>query len=156
MFSDSSRNGGSTPLIGVIPLRLGTGLVLLYMHAWQDAQSAWQHLWNQTPWDAIVTLEKAGLPWPKVLAVAAAGIAAFTGASWVLGFATRFASFIFLPVALGALLVANRTGQSFAAESCVLYFLIALTLLVKGSGWFAVDTLFAMSKGEKKKKGGFM
>lgn len=41
MFSDNNRNGGSTPIIGVIPLRIGAGATLLYMHAWQEAVSAW-------------------------------------------------------------------------------------------------------------------
>lgn len=155
MFSDNNRNGGSTPIIGVIPLRIGAGATLLYMHAWQEAVSAWQHLWNQTPWYAPGTLTTAGLPLPEVLATAAATVAAFTAVSWILGFATRFAAFIFLPVVLGALLVSNRTGQSFAAEACVLYLLASVTLLVSGSGWLAVDTLFRLGKGAKAKKSGY-
>ena len=155
MFSDTNRNGGSTPIIGVIPLRIGAGATLLYMHAWQEAVSAWQHLWNQAPWGSIATLTTAGLPLPQVLATVAAAVAAFTAVSWILGFATRFAAFIFLPVALGALLVSNRTGQSIAAEACVLYFLAAVTLLVSGSGWLAVDTLFSLGKGAKTKKSGY-
>ncbi len=152
MAYELSRSSGSPPIIGIIPLRIGAGVSLLYLHAWTEAIAAWHYLWNQTPWDAIATLgEKAGLPFPQVLAVTAATIAAFTGVSWILGFATRFASFIFLPVALGALLVSNRTEQSFAAESCVLYFLIGITLLVNGAGWLAVDTLFGLRKRDKKK-----
>jgi uncharacterized membrane protein YphA (DoxX/SURF4 family) len=153
MSFDSSQGGPLVRFIGVIPMRLVAGIALLYMHGWTEGLAGWQHLWNQAPWESIAVLEKAALPWPKALAVAAAGITAFTGASWILGFATRFASFIFLPVALGALLVSNRTEQSYAAESCVLYFLIALTLLVNGSGWFSVDAIFnAMRKGGGKKK----
>ncbi|MFZ4763940.1 MAG: TQO small subunit DoxD [Roseimicrobium sp.] len=156
MFGNSSLSSSSTPIVGVIPLRLGAGLTLLYMHAWEGAIQAWQHLWNQVPWETIGIVEKAGLPVPHALAIGAAAIAAFTGASWVLGFATRFASFVFLPVALGSLLVANRTEQSIAAETCLLYVLIALTLLVSGSGWLSVDSLFDLGKGKKPKKGGYV
>lgn len=157
MAFDSSQGSPLVRFIGVIPLRLVAGIALLYMHGWTEGLAGWHHLWNQASWDSIAVLENAKLPWPEVLALTAAGITAFTGASWILGFATRFASFIFLPVALGALLVANRSGQSvehsYAAETCVLYFLIALTLLVNGSGWLSVDAIFnAARKGGGKKR----
>lgn len=152
MSYDSSQ-GSIARFIGVIPLRLIAGISLLYLHGWAEGYAAWQHLWNGAEWDAIAFMEKAQMPWPRALAIGAAAITAFAGASWVLGFATRFASFIFLPVALGALLVANRTGQNYAAESCVLYFLIALTLLVNGSGWFSVDAIFNAARGRGTKKG---
>ncbi len=152
MSYDYSQGGPVSRFIGVIPLRLIAGICLLYLHGWSEGQAAWQHLWNGAQWDAIAFMEKAQMPWPRALAIAAASITAFTGASWVLGFATRFASFIFLPVAIGALLVANRTEQNYAAESCVLYFLIALTLMVNGSGWFSVDAIFRAARGGGKKK----
>lgn len=139
------------PIIGVIPLRLGAGLTLMYMHAWQHAGLAWQHVWNQQPWDMIATMEKAGLgpTMGKLLAATAALVAVFTAASWILGFVTRFSSAIFLLVALGSLWVCNRVGDSIGAEASILYFLIALTLVVNGSGWLAIDTLFEMRRNRK-------
>src|SRR3954452_4052474 len=139
---DPTQPGPMARFVGVIPLRLIGGINLLYLHGWTAAIEGWHHLWRGAPWDAITLLEKAQMPWPRVLAVAAAAVSAFTGASWILGFATRFASFIFLPVIIGGLLVANRAGQNYAAEAAVLYFLIALTLLVNGSGWLSIDALF--------------
>ena len=150
MFGNS-RDGSGTPFIGVIPLRLGAGITLLYMHAWNEAVSAWQYLWNQVPWGSVDMLRNAGLPLPQVLAVASAALAAFTGVSWILGFAVRFASLLFIPVSLGALLVANRTGQSFAAEASVLFFFISVTLLASGAGWLSLDALGAASR---KRSGG--
>jgi uncharacterized membrane protein YphA (DoxX/SURF4 family) len=144
---DPTQPGPIARFISVIPLRLIGGICLLYLHGWTAATEGWRHLWNGAPWDAIGLLEKAAMPWPRVMAIAAAAITAFTGASWIVGFATRFASIIFLPVVLGALLVANRAGQNYAAESCVLYFLISLTLLVNGSGWFSIDALFNAARG---------
>ena len=152
MAYDPTQSGPIAKFIGVIPTRLIGGIALLYLHGWTAAVDAWNHLWHGTPWESIEFLNKAEMPMPRVLAIAAAGIAAFTGASWILGFATRFASFIFLPVILGALLVANRTNQNYAAETCVLYFLIALTLVVNGSGWFSVDALFNAARGRGKRE----
>ena len=147
---DPSQTGTIARFIGVIPMRLIGGTCLLYLHGWTAANDAWHHLWHNAPWDAIEYLDKASLPMSRVLAIAAAGICFFTGASWILGFATRFASFIFLPVILGALLVANRNELNYAAESCVLYFLIALTLLVNGSGWFSIDAIFNAARNRGK------
>jgi len=136
-------------MVGVILLRIGAGLALMYLHGWNLAITVWQHLWNQAPWEAIATVEKAGLPLPKVLAVVGAVVAAFTGVSWILGFVTRLSSAIFLPVTAITLLVANRTGDNQAAELCILYFFIALTLLFNGSGWLAMDTLFKQRQARK-------
>jgi uncharacterized membrane protein YphA (DoxX/SURF4 family) len=155
MSYDPTQTGPIAKYIGVIPMRLIGGICLLYLHGWTAATDAWHHLWHFAPWDAIAYLEKARLPWPRVLSLAAAGITFFTGASWILGFATRFASLIFLPVILGALLVANRNELNYAAESCVLYFLISLTLLVNGSGWFSVDAIFNAARNRTKAKGLF-
>jgi uncharacterized membrane protein YphA (DoxX/SURF4 family) len=152
MSYDPSQTGPLAKFIGVIPTRLIGGISLLYLHGWTAAYDAWRHLWHSVPWGAIEYLQNASLPWPRVLALAAAGISFFTGASWILGFATRFASFIFLPVVLGALLVANRNELNYAAESCVLYFIISITLLVNGSGWFSVDAIFNAARNRSKVK----
>ncbi len=154
MSYDLTQSGPIARFIGVIPLRLIAGISLLYLHGWTAAHDAWQHLWHRAEWDAIPYLEQASLPMPRVLALTAAGVTTFTGVSWILGFATRFASFIFLPIALGALLVANKmtatVEHSYAAETAVLYFLISLTLLVNGSGWFSVDAIFNAARNRGK------
>jgi uncharacterized membrane protein YphA (DoxX/SURF4 family) len=150
-FDSPSRTpSGTKTNFYIIPLRIGAGLSLLYLHGWTQAIGAWQHLWNQAPWDAVGLVEKAGLPLAQVLAVAGAAITAFTAVSWILGFVTRFSSMLFLPVTALSLLIANRTGQYTEAELCVLYFLIALTLICTGSGWIALDTFFG-KKREKKR-----
>lgn len=151
MLGDRFRDDGPPPIIGVIPLRIGAGALLLYLHVWQQAPLAWQHVWNQQPWDLITTLEQAGFS-PmigKILGAAAAGIATLTAASWILGFLTRFSSVLFMLVTLGVLWVCNKVGMPYRAEGAILYFLTAVTLLVNGSGWLAVDTLFRKRKAEK-------
>jgi len=148
----SSRSGGgfSQPVIGVILLRLGAGLTLLYLHGWNLAITVWQHLWNQAPWEAVGTLESAGIPLPKVLAVAGGVVIVVVSVSWILGFFTRLSSALFLPVAAIILLVANRTGNVIGAELAILYFFIALTLLFNGSGWLAIDTLFKLRQAKSR------
>jgi uncharacterized membrane protein YphA (DoxX/SURF4 family) len=156
MSYDPTLPGPLARYIGLIPLRLIAGITLLHMHGWTEGIAGWNHFWSGESWDSIAILEKAQMPWPRLLAIASAFITAFTGASWILGFATRFASFIFLPVALGALLVANRATasveHSYAAETCVLYFLVALTLLVSGSGWLSIDAIFNAMRDRSKSK----
>lgn len=152
MPGDNSTFDTPPPIIGIIPLRIGAGALLLYMHGWQSAVLAWQHVWNQQPWDLITTMEKAGFNplMGKIFGALAAVVAAFTAVSWILGFVTRFSSTVFMPVVLGALWVCNKTDMVFRAEAAVLYFLVAVTLLVNGSGWLAVDTLFNMQREQKK------
>ena len=149
-FDPPRSNSG--PLIGTIPLRLGAGASLLYLHAWAQAVAVFHFLWHRTPWDAVSQFEKAGLPFPKILAVSAALLATLVAISWLLGFLTRFFSFIFLPLAIGALWIANRNSQFVDAEVCVLYFFIALTLLISGPGWLSLDTLFRQRRGKNKSR----
>jgi uncharacterized membrane protein YphA (DoxX/SURF4 family) len=43
---------------------------------------------------------------------------------------------------LGALWVANKSGETNGAEVCLLYFFIAIALVIHGSGRISLDTLF--------------
>lgn len=127
---------------GLTVLRVGAGLTLLYMHVWHQAPHAYQYVWHRQPWDMVDMVKNSGLPLSSVVAVGGLLISLLVAVSWILGFATRFFSFLFLPVMLGALWVANKTGEANGAEVCLLYFLIAMALLAHGSGLIALDTLF--------------
>jgi uncharacterized membrane protein YphA (DoxX/SURF4 family) len=154
LSSSSARN--STPVVASIPLRIGAGLTLLYLHSWTQARAAFFAIWKQQPWDAIEHLGKLGLPFPKVMAITTAILGALVATGWILGFLTRIFSLIMMPLALGALWVANRSSQSGDAEISLLYFLIALTLLISGPGWLSLDTLFRRRRGKPKSKYGYL
>ena len=136
--------------IGTIPLRLGTGIMLLYLHGWSLAQTGWQHLVKQEPWPLVSLLESGSIPYAHALAYITASVTAITAAFWIIGFLTRFFSILFLPVAAGALLLANRLGEHLGAETSLLYLLIALTLLITGPGWFSVDALFQIRRDKRR------
>jgi uncharacterized membrane protein YphA (DoxX/SURF4 family) len=140
----------SGPVVGTIPLRIGAGLVLLYLHVWTQTKLAYDALWNGKPWDVIDLVKNAGLPLPKILAIAAAIVATIVTASWLLGFLTRLFSFLFMPVTLGALMVCNRNSLVGGAEIALLYFFVALTLFASGAGWLSVDVLFRRKREPKK------
>lgn len=152
LSSFDSPRSNAKPNFGIIPLRIGAGASLLYLHAWSQALAAFHFLWNGTPWDAINHLKEVGLPFPTALAVTAALLTFLVAVCWLLGFLTRFSSGMFLPIALVALWVANRTSQFNHAEICVLYFLIALTLLIRGPGWLSLDTLFRQRRSRSKSR----
>ncbi len=152
LSSFDSPRSNPRPNFGIIPLRVGAGASLLYLHAWSQAVAVFHFLWNGTPWDAINHLKEVGLPFPTAMAVSSALIVFLVAVCWLLGFLTRFSSFLFLPFALGALWVANRSSQFNNAEICVLYFFIALTLLISGPGWLSLDTLFRRRRGKKKSR----
>lgn len=148
---DSPRTSTKSSF-GIIPLRIGAGASLLYLHAWSEGVAVFHFLWQRAPWVAISQLDKAGLPYPTTLAVVAALLTFLVAVSWLLGFLTRLASFLFLPLALGALWVANRNSEFVSAELCVLYFVIALTLLISGPGWLSLDTWFRQRRGKNKSR----
>jgi uncharacterized membrane protein YphA (DoxX/SURF4 family) len=135
---------------GVTLLRVGAGLTLLYLHVWHQTQLAFQFVWNRKTWEAVDTIKKSGLPFATVLAVGSELVALLVALSWILGFATRFFSFLFLPVMLGALWVANKSGEINGAELCLLYFFISLALVIHGSGWFSLDTAFGRRRSKRR------
>lgn len=152
LSSFDSPRGSSRPGFGIVPLRIGAGASLLYLHAWSQAVAGFHFLWQRTPWETISQFEKAGLPFPTPLAVTAALLTFLVAVSWLLGFLTRFSSLLFLPCVLGALWVSNRNSEFDRAEICVLYFLIGLTMLIIGPGWLSLDTLLRQRRGKKKSR----
>jgi uncharacterized membrane protein YphA (DoxX/SURF4 family) len=149
-LSEPPRTGIGT-LVGVTPLRLGTALVLLSQHAWSMVPLAFQALWNGKAWDLIDLITRSGLPFPKFLALTTAAIAALVSAGWLLGFLTRVCAVMLLPVALGALLVCNRTGNPAGSEIALLYFFIAATIAYSGPGPISLDALFRRRSRSSKK-----
>jgi len=149
----ASRGGESSNFaasLGLFFLRLGAGFVLMYVEGWQLAIQLWEHLWHGKAWSLIDTLTQAEMPMPKVLAVIMAMVISLGSASWILGFVTRFASGVMLPVMALALLVANRAGSSTSySEAAALYVFISLCLMISGPGWCSLDALFKMRRRKK-------
>lgn len=137
-------------MLGVTLLRVGAGLTLLYLHVWHQVQHAFRFVWNRQPWDMVDVVKNSGLPFATVLAVGGILISLLVALSWILGFATRFFSMLFLPVMLGALWIANKTAEVNGAEVCLLYFFIAAALLVHGSGRISLDALFRRRRSKRR------
>ena len=152
MFSlNEPQRAGVAASIGVTPLRIGAALVLLYQHVWSQIPLAFQSLWNGKAWDMIDLLTRAGLPFPKFLALMTAVIATLVSVGWLMGFLTRVCAFMLMPVTLGALIVCNRNGNSSGSEISLLYFFIAVTVAYSGPGWLSLDALFRR-RGRSSKK----
>ncbi len=78
-------------------------------------------------------------------------VATLVSAGWLLGFLTRVCAFMLMPVALGALIVCNRNGNSPGSEISLLYFFIAVTVAYFGPGWLSLDSLFRRRSRSSKK-----
>lgn len=130
-------------------LRIGSGAVLAWFHGWPGAVSAYLFLWKEQPWEWVNVLEKARVPWPHLVAPAAAFVIASVSLSWLLGFVTRLFSAVFVPVVIGAMIVAHRLDAP-QLETCVLYLPVALTLLLFGSGNVSLDFFFKLGQQPKE------
>lgn len=138
--------------LGLFLLRAGAGFVLFYVEGWEHAQNVWQHLWHGAPWAFIDTVAQAQMPLPKAVAITIAIVMVLGSASWVLGFVTRFASGLLIPIMALSILIANRTGGASGAataETAALYFFIALCLLISGPGFCSLDALFKLRRKKK-------
>jgi uncharacterized membrane protein YphA (DoxX/SURF4 family) len=130
-------------------LRIGAGASLMYFHGWPGGIGAYRFLWEEKAWDWVSAFEKGGMPVPHLLAPLAAVMIALIAGGWAIGFLTRLFSFFAIPVALGALVIAQRIDPS-QVEGVFLYLAIAITLLLFGSGNVSVDWFFNLARGKKE------
>lgn len=160
MLTFAGEEPSSRPTIGdgigglfktVSILRIGSGLVLALFHAWQGAIGAWQFLWQEKAWNWVTILNEAQAPYPHLVAPAAAALLAAVAVSWIVGFLTRLFSFLFIPLGIGALALAERI-EAPQVETCWLYLLIAVTLMLFGSGNVSLDWFFQLARRPKKEK----
>jgi uncharacterized membrane protein YphA (DoxX/SURF4 family) len=139
----------TTPIASAI-LRIGTGLLLFFMHGLEAVVKGWDFCWKQQPWQWVDVLGQVGMPIPHILAPTAAVMIAMVSVAWVLGFLTRLFSFLMLPVAGIALLVCERLNSEPHAIECWLVLFISLTLMLLGSGGISLDGLFSLGGQPKK------
>ena len=143
-------------LKSIMVLRLGAGVLLLVTHGIAAGQGAYHFLWDEQPWEWVTLFHEAGIPWPHLAAPAAAVAIIAVAASWIAGFLTRLFAFVFLPMAAAFAILAEKADSS-AAETGWLYFLVAFTLMLFGSGSVSLDKLFhigeSWASAPKKKKG---
>ena len=130
-------------------LRIGAGAVLAWFHGWPGAVSAYQFLWKEQPWEWVGILDKANVPYPHLVAPAAAMAIAAVSLSWILGFVTRLFSTAFIPIIIGGMIVAHRLESS-QIEACALYLPIAVTLVLFGSGNVSLDFFFKLGQMPKE------
>ncbi|MBX7209158.1 MAG: hypothetical protein K1X78_12645 [Verrucomicrobiaceae bacterium] len=129
-------------------LRIGAGAVMAWFHAWPGLVGGYKFLWKEQPWDCVAALDAAHVPFPHLVAPLAAIVVASVALSWMLGFVTRLFSLAAIPAAIVGFVVAQRAG-SLLAETCALYFFIAVTLLLFGSGSISLDWFFSRGQSGK-------
>lgn len=147
----ADQNPWSSLFKTIVILRIGSGLLLLTRHGWEAAWNAYQFLWAEKGWDWVKVFNDAGLPSPTIIAPAVALIIGAVAVSWTIGFLTRLFSVVFIPILIGFLIMAQKTGAG-GSEAGWLYLLIAITLTLFGSGAVSIDQLFHLGTRPKKKK----
>lgn len=130
-------------------LRIGAGASLGWFHGWPGAKGAYQFLWKEEPWAWVKVLDDAHVPFPHLVAPAAALVIAAVAVCWALGFVTRIFAAIFIPIVISAIVVAHRLASP-EIETGVLYLAIAFTLLLFGSGNLSLDFFFELGSRPKE------
>lgn len=141
----SSSRQPKNPLLPLLKstavLRIGAGVVLMSRHAWEGLLQAYDFLWKETPWDWVPLLEAEKVPFPHLVAPALAVLLFAIATAWIAGFLTRLFALLMLVLSGIALSTAGAAHPAFS-ELGWLYGLIAITLILYGSGAFSLDQLF--------------
>ena len=141
----ANQNPWSSLLKTIAVLRIGAGVMLMTHHGWSAAVGAYEFLWKEQNWDWVKIFNDAGLPYPQLLAPAVAIVVAVVACAWITGFLTRLFAVLFMPVVAGFLILAPKAGSIYI-EAAWLYLLIAVTLLLFGSGSISMDKLFRLGE----------
>jgi len=149
----ANQNPWSSLFKTIAILRIGTGVLLLTRHGWQAALGAYEFIWQEKAWEWVRIFSAAGLPYPHLAAPAVAVVVFAVALAWTVGFLTRLFAVAFMPVVIGFIIFAQKSGSA-QAEAGWLYLLVAFTLLLFGSGAVSIDKIFRLGEswGKPKKK----
>lgn len=125
----------SSPLadVGLLVLRFATGFALALSHGYGKLLDP-----NSFITKAVIPM---GLPAPTIFGWLAIFSEFFGGILLALGLLTRPAAFLVLSVMLTALIGVHSADPFATQEKAVLYGLIAVAFLLKGSGRYGFDAL---------------
>lgn len=122
---------------GQLLLRLGVGLMLLFIHGRHKLEGAADTLWHGTPWSLVEEIAQMHVPAPLAAAIAATVVQCLCSLLLIVGLYTRISAallVIVLCVATLQNLVTHRDPQL-----ALLYTLIVLSLVFLGGGRFSLD-----------------
>lgn len=129
---------GLSPLanLGLLLLRVSTGLTMAFAHGLSKVPPSDQ---------LIANTEKLGFPMPTVFAWSA-GLSEFLGGIFLaLGLFTRVSSFFIVSTMFVAAFLAH-SGDPFATkEKALIYMMIGLAFMFKGSGDWSIDSFLRKS-----------
>ncbi|MCI0412816.1 DoxX family protein [bacterium] len=123
--------------IGLLLLRLGTGLLLIMNHGWGKLVSAFGYLAQGKPWKFIEGVANLGFPFPAFFAVAAALAESIGSILLIIGLFTRYAA-LFIAINMSVAIYRHLTSD-FRFELAALYLCIALAFLFLPPGRFSMD-----------------
>jgi putative oxidoreductase len=123
--------------VGLLLLRLGSGLLLITQHGWGKLASAYAYLAHGKEWKFIEGVGKLGFPAPEFFAICAALAEGIGSVLLIVGLFTRYAA-LFIAITMGVAIYRHLTSD-FRFELAALYFLIALALVLLPPGRFSLD-----------------
>ena len=123
--------------IGLLLLRVGTGLLLIANHGWSKLMSAYGYVALGKDWKFIEGVAKMGFPLPAFFAIAAAMVESIGSVLLILGLFTRYAA-LFIGITMGVAIYRHLTTD-FRYELAAMYLLIAIALMLLPPGRFSLD-----------------
>ena len=147
LYRDLSARSSPLSHVSLLVLRLGAVAILVFYHLWAEGHAAWEFLWRQQPWPLIGTLDSSKFPYPKILAVAAAGICTLASVTIVLGFLTRLSALLIVCVLTAAIPISFASTAPIHRELHSFYILGFSMILLMGGGRHALDSIFVTKRG---------
>ena len=147
-----SSSDNPYPFRTMVVLRAGAGLILFLQYSLEAGIRAWQYIWQHKPWTFIDALKDAGVPLHEVAGPATAFLVLAVSLAWFFGFFTRLFSALFLPVVLIALSLSSRLHTEAHSTAGWLFAIIAVSLVLNGSGAISVDGLFRFATKPRKQR----
>jgi len=124
---------------GLLLLRIGAGIPLLFVHGWQKLADAGGFVFAGHPWGFVGLVNSLGFPFPAFFAVCAALGESVCALSAACGLFTRVTAAAVTTTMAVAMYCSFKSGTP--VENAYLYAIPFAVLIVTGPGQFSSDEL---------------
>ncbi|MFN4244804.1 MAG: DoxX family protein [Brevinematia bacterium] len=129
--------------LGVLILRVITGMLMVMLHGWGKILGVVGFL-SGKEWKFVNVVSSLGFPVPGLFAILAGVVEFFSSILVILGILTRVNAGLLSFVMLVAVYYNTKTGASY--ELALIYFVIFLCLILIGGGKYSLDRYFLKKK----------
>lgn len=144
--SPSSPTWAISNDLGLLILRLGVGVPMLYFQGWHQSFRAWAFVWEKKSWSLVEQFNELGFAMPGFFATTVTLLCVVLSFAVIFAVYTRISAFLLALLITFLLVVTVEISGSLNAQTLLLYAGMSFTLIFTGAGRISLDYLLTRKK----------